>query len=244
MATNILLLLLVLLAISVPVAAAIGVLSLFVAEVYSPMPLVRAIAENLWQTGREFILIAIPMFILLGEILLRSGIAQRMYDAMAKWLSWLPGGLMHSNIGACAMFSATSGSSVATAATVSTVALPEVDKRGYNERLFLGTLAAGGTLGILIPPSINLIVYGLLTDTSVPDLYLAGFLPGFLLASLFMVTMRTPITPPPISARRCLAASTCTLEPTEIMGVVDRFRACCQATLNTYSVLPAPAGAM
>lgn len=189
MATNILVLLLVLLAISVPVAATIGVLSIFVAEVYSPMPLVRAIAENLWQTGREFILIAIPMFILLGEILLRSGIAQRMYDAMAKWLSWLPGGLMHSNIGACAMFSATSGSSVATAATVSTVALPEVDKRGYNERLFLGTLAAGGTLGILIPPSINLIVYGLLTDTSVPDLYLAGFLPGFLLASLFMITV-------------------------------------------------------
>ncbi len=189
MATNILVLLLVLLAASVPVAASIGVLAIVVGEVYSPMPLVRAIAENLWQTGREFILIAIPMFILLGEILLRSGIAQRMYDAMAKWLSWLPGGLMHSNIGACAMFSATSGSSVATAATVSTVALPEVDKRGYNERLFLGTLAAGGTLGILIPPSINLIVYGLLTDTSVPDLYLAGFLPGFLLASLFMLTV-------------------------------------------------------
>ena len=188
-ATNILVLLLILLAASVPVGAAIGVLAIIVGEVYSPMPLVRAIAENLWQTGREFILIAIPMFILLGEILLRSGIAQRMYDAMAKWLSWLPGGLMHSNIGACAMFSATSGSSVATAATVSTVALPEVDKRGYNERLFLGTLAAGGTLGILIPPSINLIVYGLLTDTSVPDLYLAGFLPGFLLASLFMLTV-------------------------------------------------------
>lgn len=189
MAANVLILLLVLLAISVPVAATIGVLAIFVAEVYSPMPLIRAVAENLWQTGREFILIAIPMFILLGEILLRSGIAQRMYDALAKWLSWLPGGLMHSNIGACALFSATSGSSVATAATVSTVALPEVDKRGYNERLFLGTLAAGGTLGILIPPSINLIVYGLLTDTSVPDLYLAGFMPGFLLASLFMITV-------------------------------------------------------
>ena len=189
MATNVVLLLLILLAVSVPVAAAIGVLAIFVGENYSTMPVIRAIAESFWQSGREAILIAIPLFILLGEILLRSGIAQRMYDAMAKWLSWLPGGLMHSNIGACAMFSATSGSSVATAATVSTVALPEVDKRGYNERLFLGTLAAGGTLGILIPPSINLIVYGLLTDTSVPDLYLAGFLPGFLLASLFMITV-------------------------------------------------------
>jgi tripartite ATP-independent transporter DctM subunit len=189
MATNVLLLLLVLLALSIPVAATMGFLAVFVADVYSPLPVIRAIGEKFWQHGRDFILIAIPMFILLGEILLRSGIAQRMYDALAKWLSWLPGGLMHSNIGACTMFSATSGSSVATAATVSTVALPEVDKRGYNERLFLGTLAAGGTLGILIPPSINLIVYGLLTDTSVPDLYLAGFLPGFLLAALFMVTV-------------------------------------------------------
>ena len=186
---NITIVLLALLLLSVPVAASIGILAIFVGEVYSPMPLIRAIGENVWQTGREFILIAIPLFVLMGEILLRSGIAQRMYDALAKWLSWLPGGLMHSNIGACAMFSATSGSSVATAATISTVALPEVQKRGYNERLFLGTLAAGGTLGILIPPSINLIVYGLLTDTSVPDLYLAGFLPGFLLASLFMVTV-------------------------------------------------------
>ena len=189
MLINVLVILLVLLAISVPVAAALGILSLVMADIYSPMPLVRAIGESFWQNGREFILIAIPMFVLMGEILLRSGITQRMYDAMARWLSWLPGGLMHSNIGACALFAATSGSSVATAATISTVALPEVERRGYNERLFLGTLAAGGTLGILIPPSINLIVYGLLTDTSVPKLYLAGFLPGLLLASLFALTV-------------------------------------------------------
>ncbi len=189
MAGNITIVLLGLLALSIPVAAAMGALAYFVIDQSNLHRVIPAIGESFWQTGRTFILVAIPMFILLGEILLRSGIAQRMYDALAKWLSWLPGGLMHSNIGACAMFSATSGSSVATAATVSTVALPEVDKRGYNERLFLGTLAAGGTLGILIPPSINLIVYGLLTDTSVPDLYLAGFLPGFLLASLFMITV-------------------------------------------------------
>ena len=100
-----------------------------------------------------------------------------MYGAMAQWLSWLPGGLMHSNVGSCALFAATSGSSVATAATIGTVALPEVERHRYNERLFVGTLAAGGTLGILIPPSINLIIYGLLTDTSVPQLYLAGFVP-------------------------------------------------------------------
>lgn len=96
---------------------------------------------------------------------------------------------MHSNIGASTLSAATSGSSITTAATVGTVALPEAKKGGYNERLFIGTLAAGGTLGILIPPSINMIVYGLLTNTSVPKLYLAGFLPGFLLALLFMATV-------------------------------------------------------
>ncbi len=184
-----LVLLLGLLAMSVPVAAALGTLGLTLSQIYSLMPLHLAIGEAFWQNGTEFLLMAIPMFILLGELLLRSGIAGRMYAALAQWLSWLPGGLMHSNIGSCAMFAATSGSSVATAATVGTVALPEVERHGYNERLFLGTLAAGGTLGILIPPSINLIIYGLLTDTSVPDLYLAGFIPGFLLAGMFMMTV-------------------------------------------------------
>ncbi|MEO1313545.1 MAG: TRAP transporter large permease, partial [Pseudomonadota bacterium] len=135
------------------------------------------------------LLVAIPMFIMLGEILLRAGITERMYDSIVKWLGWLPGGLMHSNIGSSALFAATSGSSVATAATIGTVAVPQIERRGYNEPLFLGTIAAGGTLGILIPPSINLILYGLLTDTSVPELYLAGFLPGFLLAALFMATV-------------------------------------------------------
>jgi tripartite ATP-independent transporter DctM subunit len=96
---------------------------------------------------------------------------------------------MHSNIAACAMIAATSGSSVATAATIGTVALGEVEKRGYSERLFLGTIAAGGTLGILIPPSINMIVYGVLTETSIPKLYLAGFIPGIILASLFSLTV-------------------------------------------------------
>ena len=153
------------------------------------MPLHRALGDMVWQTGTDFLLVAIPMFILLGEILLRSGIAASMYAGIVTWLGWLPGGLMHANTGSCALFAATSGSSVATAATIGTVAIPEIEKRGYNERLFLGTIAAGGTLGILIPPSINLILFGLLTDTSVPELYLAGFLPGFLLAALFMVTV-------------------------------------------------------
>ncbi|MEL7414530.1 MAG: TRAP transporter large permease [Pseudomonadota bacterium] len=184
-----LLILLGLIALTVPVAAVLGWLGLSMQYLESPMPLHRALGDMVWQTSKDFLLVAIPMFILLGEILLRSGIAERMYDGIVKWLGWLPGGLMHANTGSCALFAATSGSSVATAATIGTVAIPQIERRGYNERLFLGTVAAGGTLGILIPPSINLILYGLLTDTSVPELYLAGFLPGFLLAALFMATV-------------------------------------------------------
>jgi tripartite ATP-independent transporter DctM subunit len=171
---------------SVPVAATLGILSLSLDELYMNGRLARAVGEFTWDKSKEYILVAIPMFILLGEIMLRAGIAKRMYEAVMEWLSWLPGGLMHANIGSCAIFAASSGSSVATAATVGTVAYPEIDKRKYNERLFLGSLAAGGTLGILIPPSISLIIYGLITDTSVPELYLAGLFPGLILALLFM----------------------------------------------------------
>ena len=174
---------------AVPIAASLGWLALILQFLESPMPLHRALGDMVWQTGTDFLLVAIPMFVLLGEILLRAGITERMYDGIVKWLGWLPGGLMHSNIGSSALFAATSGSSVATAATIGTVAIPQIEKRGYNEPLFLGTIAAGGTLGILIPPSINLILYGLLTDTSVPELYLAGFLPGLVLALLFMATV-------------------------------------------------------
>ncbi len=182
-----LIILCVLLAISVPVAAVMGVLGMVLNNFYSFMPLHRAMGEIIWNSSSEYILFAIPLFVMLGEILLRAGIAERAYNAIALWLSWLPGGLMHANIGTCAMFAATSGSSVATAATVGTVAIPEIKKRGYNESLFLGSIAAGGTLGILVPPSINFILYGLLTNNSVPRLYLAGMLPGLLLALFFML---------------------------------------------------------
>ncbi len=181
-----LLTLLAMLMLAIPVAASIGVLGLILDKVFGFLPLSRAAGEIAWGSSNEFLLVALPLFILLGELLLRSGVAERMYGALDKWLSWLPGGLMHSNIAACGLFAATSGSSVATAATVGTVALPQAQRYGYNERLFLGTLAAGGTLGILIPPSINMIIYAVLTNTSVPRLYLAGIIPGVLLSLTFM----------------------------------------------------------
>ncbi|MEP3246761.1 MAG: TRAP transporter large permease [Sneathiella sp.] len=182
-------LLLLFIFLAIPVAAALGLLGLVLDESFSIMPLRRAIGDMMWENSIEFLLVAVPMFVMLGEIMLRSDIAEKMYDAMAKWLSWLPGGLMHSNIGSSAIFAATSGSSVATAATVGTVAVPQIDKRGYHTPLFLGSLAAGGTLGILIPPSVGLIIYGLLTNTSVPKLYLAGILPGLVLAGLYSLTI-------------------------------------------------------
>jgi tripartite ATP-independent transporter DctM subunit len=124
--------------------------------------------------------------------LTRSGVADRMYRALAVWMNWLPGGLLHTNILTCALFAATSGSSVATAATIGTVAQPTLKTLGYNDRMVLGSIAAGGTLGILIPPSINMIVYGALTNVSVGKLFAAGIIPGILLAltmSLMIVVM-------------------------------------------------------
>ncbi|HTN27445.1 MAG TPA: TRAP transporter large permease subunit [Burkholderiales bacterium] len=188
-ATVSLVVLLVVLGSSIAVAAGMALVGLILNEFYSPMPLSRMMGELAWATSSNFILTAIPFYIMFGEILLRSGIAERMYNAMTQWLSWLPGGLMHSNVGSCALFGSVSGSSVATAATIGVVAMGEIDKHKYNERLFLGTLAAGGTLGILIPPSINMIIYGVMTDTSVPKLYLAGFIPGFILTVLFSLTV-------------------------------------------------------
>ncbi len=184
-----LLLLLLLIALSLPIAAALGVLGVILDRAYGFLPLYQAAGEVAWTNSSGFLLMAIPLFVLLGEIMLRSGIADAMYDALAKWLGWLPGGVMHANIGACALFAATSGSSVATAATIGTVALPQIARHGYGPRLFLGTLAAGGTLGILIPPSVNMIIYGILTNSSVPQLYLAGIIPGLIMAGLFMAAI-------------------------------------------------------
>ncbi|MFD0389760.1 TRAP transporter large permease subunit [Tistrella bauzanensis] len=182
-----LLILLGLLALSVSITAALGMMGLVLATTFTTVPLERMVGDVAWQAMASDTLVAIPFFILLGEILLRAGIAEKMYTALSAWLSWLPGGTMHANIGACALFAAASGSSVATAATIGTVSIPEIGRRGYHERLFLGTLAAGGTLGILIPPSVALILYGVLTETSIPRLYLAGMVPGIVLAVLFMM---------------------------------------------------------
>ena len=171
------------------VAGALGVLSLVIMYFFSDAPLWNIMGNKAWETNTNFILVAIPLFLLMGELMLRSGMGERMYSALSRWLSFLPGGLLHTNIASCAVFAACSGSSVATSATISRVALPSFRQRGYNDRLVMGSLAAGGTLGILIPPSIGLIVYGVLVEESIGRLYLAGFIPGFMLAIVMMLMM-------------------------------------------------------
>ncbi len=179
----------VLILLSIPVAATLAIVGLTLSELYAFFPLTDALGDVAWSASTQFLLVAIPLFIMMGELLLRSGVTDEMYRALDQWLRRVPGGLMHTNIAACAMFSATSGSSVATTATVGTISVPNIARYGYNPRLFLGSVAAGGTLGILIPPSINMILYGVLADASVTALYLAALIPGLVLASLFALVV-------------------------------------------------------
>ena len=139
-----------------------------------------------WNTVESFVLTSVPLFILMGEVILRAGLSDGFYRSMGLWFQGLRGGLLQSNIVACAIFAAVSGSSVATAAAIGTVAIPEMLKRGYERRILFGSLAAGGTLGILIPPSIPMIIYAALVEQSVERLFIAGIVPGMVMSLVFM----------------------------------------------------------
>ncbi len=178
-----------LLVLGLPVAAVLVLVSLVLDHFFSFFPVLPAVPDVIWGGSTNFSLTAVPLFILTGELLLVSGIAAAMFNAIDKWVRFIPGGLLHTIIGSSALFAATSGSSVASAATIGTVAIPQMREGKYNPPLFLGSIAAGGTLGILIPPSINMIVYGVLADASIGRLYLAGIIPGIMLASIFSLTI-------------------------------------------------------
>ncbi len=185
MLTTTFVLLLLLAASSLFVAGVLGVLGYALGSFFSSFPLIRGLGEVAWTSSADFVLVAVPMFILMGELLLRSGVTDSMYEALDRWVGHIPGGLMHTNIATSAVFAATSGSSIATAATIGTVSIPNMERYGYNPSMFLGTIAAGGTLGILIPPSVNMVLYGALSETAVSDLYLAALIPGLAMAFLF-----------------------------------------------------------
>lgn len=176
----------------------IGVMSLIVLPF---KPLFQPVAEVCWSQLNNFTLTALPLFIFMGELMTHGKISKQLYRAADKWLSHLPGGLANSNIVASSVFAALSGSSIATAAAIGSVAIPAMDSRGYHPRLTFGSLAAGGTLGILIPPSITMIIYGYLGNVSIGRLFIGGVIPGLMLAGSFifyimLISWRSPSIAP------------------------------------------------
>ncbi|WP_367718558.1 TRAP transporter large permease subunit [Nitratireductor sp. GISD-1A_MAKvit] len=179
-------LLLVLLAAGLWVALALMIAGLAAIFIMVPVPPGAVMATTVWGSINSWDLAALPMFVWMGEILFRTRLAEDMFAGLAPWMRRLPGRLLHVNILGCAIFAAVSGSSAATTATIGRMSLPELEKRGYDERMAIGSLAGSGTLGLLIPPSIILIVYGAATEQSIARLFMAGVVPGMMLAALFM----------------------------------------------------------
>lgn len=155
-------------------------------ELFSSRPAGDAMAITIWGAASSWTLTALPLFLWMGEILFRSRLSQDLFKGLAPWLDRIPGRLLHTNVVGCAIFAAVSGSSAATCATIGKMTIPELTRRGYPQDQIIGTLAGAGTLGLLIPPSIIMIVYGVAADTSISKLFIAGILPGILLAALFM----------------------------------------------------------
>jgi C4-dicarboxylate transporter DctM subunit len=152
---------------------------------FTQSPAGPLLATTLWSSGSNWALTSLPLFIWMGEILFRSRISEDMFRGLSPWVARLPGGLLHTNVIGCGIFAAISGSSAATAATIGRMTVPELLKRGYDERMVTGSLAGAGTLGLLIPPSIIMIVYGVAADVSIARLFVAGVLPGILMMALF-----------------------------------------------------------
>ena len=154
-------------------------------ELFTQRPVGDSMALTVWGSTSSWTLTALPLFLWMGEILFRSKLSSDMFKGLAPWLNWLPGRLLHTNVVGCTIFAAISGSSAATCATIGKITLPELKQRGYPEAQAIGTLAGAGTLGLLIPPSIIMIVYGVAANVSIAKLFLAGVVPGLLLAALF-----------------------------------------------------------
>ena len=170
----------------IPVAFGLGAVAVVFLVLFQGLDSLRVVGETLWSSLDEFTLVSIPMFIMMGAAIGSSPAGKDLYAALDRWLYRVPGGLVISNLGACAIFAALTGSSPATCAAIGKMGIPEMRKRGYPDEVATGSICAGGTLGILIPPSITFILYGIATETSIGRLFLAGVLPGLLLTFLFM----------------------------------------------------------
>jgi C4-dicarboxylate transporter DctM subunit len=178
--------LLAVLASGIWIALALGAVGYLAMAMTVSTPPGQALAASIWQASNSWDLTALPMFIWMGEILYRTKLSDDMFEALAPWMQRLPGRLLHVNVVGCGIFAAVSGSSAATCATIGRISLPELGRRGYDERMAIGTLAGSGTLGLLIPPSIIMIVYATATDQSIARLFIAGVMPGVMLIVLFM----------------------------------------------------------
>ena len=195
-------LLIVLLGLGTPIAFCLGFLGAAGILAFLDIGVLYQIAEVAADSGTSLFLLTLPLFVLMAEVVSFSGLGDDIYTAAHDWLSWLPGGLAISSIATCTGFAAISGSSPATAATVGLVAIPEMIKRGYNRYLAVGSIAAGGTLGILIPPSITMIIYGIITEVSIGKLFIAGIIPGIILALIMSVSVALAVKIKPSLAPR------------------------------------------
>ncbi|MBD3845616.1 tripartite ATP-independent transporter DctM subunit [Bosea sp. OAE752] len=178
--------LVVILASGVWIAVGLGLVGLLAMILVTDVPIGQVMATTVWSASASWTLAALPLFIWMGEILFRTRLSAQMFQGLSPWLQWLPGRLVHTNIVGCGIFAAVSGSSAATCATIGKIALPELKKRGYDEGISIGTLAGSGTLGLLIPPSIPMVVYAVTANVSVLQVFLGGFLPGLLVMALYM----------------------------------------------------------
>ena len=178
-------LLLVLLVCGVWIAVSLAVVAWAGLHFFTGSPPEVSLFQAFWGSSANWTIAALPLFVWMGEILYRTRLSDEMFEGLAPWLAWLPGRLMHVNVLACGIFGTVSGSSAATCATISKVALPELIRRGYDEKTCLGSLCGAGTLGILLPPSIIMVVYAVAAEVSILKVFLAGFLPGLLLMALF-----------------------------------------------------------
>ena len=174
-------------ALGIPVAFGLGFVAIFFLLIFEGFGMTKVIADTFMEGLMEFTIVSIPMFIVMGMAVASSPAGKDLYTALDRWLNRVPGGLVVSNLGACALFAALSGSSPATCAAIGRMGIPEMRERGYSKEISAGTIAAGGTLGILIPPSITMIVYGISTENSIGQLFMAGILPGIMLTGLFMM---------------------------------------------------------
>lgn len=167
------------------IAVGLGLVGLLAMALTTSVPIGAVLATTSWSASASWTLAALPLFIWMGEILFRTKLSEEMFRGLSPWLQWLPGRLMHVNVVGCGIFAAVSGSSAATCATIGKIALPELEKRGYDKNMSLGSLAGAGTLGLLIPPSIPMVVYAVTANVSVLQVFLGGFLPGLLVMALY-----------------------------------------------------------